>query len=147
MNEANEANEGANDHMKNATTDANANQMNAMHISKNKPARPLVSVRLRAKGKRRWTLRVLPFLFACNAAFAQQSAVQTSVNRAVDFGTRILFAIGAFLILGGIAGAAWSINNADPDGKRKAFFAIGGGLLFAMARPIVEALFEIGGGP
>lgn len=86
------------------------------------------------------------FLLAASSASAQEAQVKQSVNRAISLGTTVLFAIAAFMVVGGVVGAGWAISQGEPDGKRKAFWAIGGGLVVGMATKIVQAMFDIGGG-
>lgn len=84
-------------------------------------------------------------LLAASSASAQTSAVTSSLNRAISFGTTILMAIAGFMVLAGLVGAFWSMSQGDQDAKRKAMWAIGGGLGVALASKIVAAIFEIGG--
>jgi hypothetical protein len=86
----------------------------------------------------------LATMFASSAALAQTSAVESSIERAIAIGTKVLFAIAAFMVLYGIVGGGMAIANSDMDGKKKAGAAMAGGLLVAMASKVVGMLFEIG---
>lgn len=85
-------------------------------------------------------------LIVAESASAQEAAVRTSLNRALSLGTTVLFAVAAFLVVGGIVGAGWSMSQGDQDAKRKAMWAVGGGLVVGMATKIAQAMFDIGGG-
>jgi hypothetical protein len=93
--------------------------------------------------KARTSLALATLMFS-QAAFAQTGALESSVSRAISFGTKILMAVAAFLVLYGVIMGAVSIAQSEMDGKKKAAGAIVGGLLVATASKIVGALFELG---
>ena len=78
------------------------------------------------------------------AAFAQAQAVESSIQRAIDAGTKILFLIAAFMVLYGVVGGGIAISQSDMDGKKKAAAALDGGLLVAMGSKIDTMLFDFG---
>ncbi|MDP2345734.1 MAG: DUF4134 family protein [Deltaproteobacteria bacterium] len=89
-------------------------------------------------------LALLP-LVAAETAHAQEQAVRSALTRATSLGTSVMFAIAVFMVLGGVVAAFWSMSQGDQDAKRKAMWAMGGGLGVGMATKIVQAMFDIGG--
>lgn len=80
------------------------------------------------------------------AAFAQTAALEASARRAIDFASKMLFAFAGFLVLYAVVTAFASIATSEMDGKKKAGWALAGGIGVAASNAIVRALFDIGGG-